>query len=209
MYASILTRRLHFVASSYSVQIGGWAGSSCKHSVQRATIATASTPLQSPTVPKLQQDSSPFARPSKATRKKHEFIPRKAAVALTDKARKLFKSILDDPPRKGVVGIMLNYGQPKSGEPRMVFSFQFVTADEIDWDQDEGVSLELVQQLDRNGKLLEVPKPPSESQLDGVPKLYVHHNAFLKVLGATLDVDAETLTPILYDREGNTMDPNV
>ena len=43
---------------------------------------------------------------------------------------------------------------------------------------------------------------------DGLPKLYVNHNAFLKVLGATVDIDLEKITPILYDREGNVMDPN-
>jgi hypothetical protein len=52
------------------------------------------------------------------------------------------------------------------------------------------------------------PKSPQETWNDGKPKLYVHHNAFMKVLGATLDVDAKTMTPILYDREGFQMDPN-
>jgi hypothetical protein len=52
------------------------------------------------------------------------------------------------------------------------------------------------------------PKSPLETWEDGKPKLYVHHNAFLKVLGATVDVDRQTMTPILYDRGGNKMDPN-
>ena len=52
------------------------------------------------------------------------------------------------------------------------------------------------------------PKPPKESFHDGLPKLYIHRDAFLKVLGATVDVDMETITPILFDREGNRMDPN-
>ena len=43
---------------------------------------------------------------------------------------------------------------------------------------------------------------------DGLPKLYVHHNAFMKVLGGKLDVDLTTLKLTLYDREGNIMDPN-
>ena len=58
----------------------------------------------------------------------------------------------------------------------------------------------------------ETPKPPSESYNDGLPKLYIHHAAFMKVLGATLDVDfnPETgdMTPRLFDREGHEMDPN-
>ena len=52
------------------------------------------------------------------------------------------------------------------------------------------------------------PKPPEESRNDGLPKLYVHHDSFMKVLGATVDVDLETVTPIMHDREGNLMDPN-
>lgn len=53
-----------------------------------------------------------------------------------------------------------------------------------------------------------IPKPPRDSINDGLPKLFVHHNAFLKVLGATVDVDTHSMSPILYDREGNRMDPN-
>ena len=52
------------------------------------------------------------------------------------------------------------------------------------------------------------PKSPEESALDGLPKLYVHQHAFMKVLGSTLDVDTDKMQPILYDREGNLMDPN-
>jgi hypothetical protein len=104
---------------------------------------------------------------------------------------------------------MLNYDQSKSGEPRMVFSFSFVTAKDVDPMYDEGVSLELVESLSPDStETILVPKPPSESRMDGLPKLYVHHNAFLKVLGATVDVDTSTVTPILFDREHNRMDPN-
>lgn len=81
----------------------------------------------------------------------------------------------------------------------MVFRFGFVTKDELH-PNDEGVSLEVLGDS--------TPKPPAESENDGLPKLYVHHNAFLKVLGATVDVNTETIEPILYDREGNEMDPN-
>ena len=56
------------------------------------------------------------------------------------------------------------------------------------------------------------PKPQSESWNDNLPKLYIHHGAFMKVLGGTLDVElnAETgeLKPKLFDREGHEMDPN-
>ena len=52
------------------------------------------------------------------------------------------------------------------------------------------------------------PKPPEDALNDGLPKLYIHHNAFLKVLGTLVDVDLQTMTPIIYDREGNKLDPN-
>lgn len=52
------------------------------------------------------------------------------------------------------------------------------------------------------------PKPPEESEGDGLRKLYIHHNAFMKVLSCTLDVDEVNMVPLLYDREGNKLDPN-
>ncbi|OEU16970.1 hypothetical protein FRACYDRAFT_186294 [Fragilariopsis cylindrus CCMP1102] len=128
-------------------------------------------------------------------RKKKRIIPRKAAVELTEKARIIFQKLLDNQPTKE--GILLNYTQSATGEPRMVFSFSFVSKEELD-EQDEGISLV----VDEDGN----PKSPRDSIDDGLPKLYVHHNAFMKVLGATVDVDTETITPILYDKEGFEMD---
>lgn len=81
----------------------------------------------------------------------------------------------------------------------MVYTFSFVTDADLD-EGAEGVSLE----VDENGQ----PKSPSESWNDNLPKLYVHPNAFLKVLGATVDIDPDTNSPVLFDREGNLMDPN-
>ena len=68
-------------------------------------------------------------------RKKKRIIPRKAAVELTEKARIIFQKLLDNQPTKE--GILLNYTQSATGEPRMVFSFSFVSKEELD-DQDEG-----------------------------------------------------------------------
>ena len=116
--------------------------------------------------------------------------------------------LLASPPRTDVVGVRLNYKQSRTGEPRMVFTFDFVTKEELDAD-DEPVSLEVVQVVDKSDGLTRwVPKPPGDSLNDGLPKLYVSSNAFFKVLGATVDVDTETLTPILHDKEGNRIDPN-
>jgi len=81
----------------------------------------------------------------------------------------------------------------------MVFSFSFVSKDELH-ERDEGVSLE----VDEDGN----PKSPAETLDDGLPKLYIHHNAFLKVLGSTVDVDTKNITPVLYDKEGFELDSN-
>lgn len=68
-------------------------------------------------------------------RKKKRFVPRKAAIQLTESARKLFQQLLKNNPSKD--GILLNYHQSSTGEPRMVFSFSFVTKDELH-EEDEG-----------------------------------------------------------------------
>ena len=81
----------------------------------------------------------------------------------------------------------------------MVFGFSFLRASALH-PNDEAVSLELLE----DGS----PKLPADAMEDGLPKLYVHRDAVLKVLGATLDVDEAKLLPILYDKEGNVMDPN-
>ena len=149
-----------------------------------------------------------FASESKKVVRKtagHSFVPRKAPVALTETARTFFKALLetkqqdDDDDDDDVAGILLNFQQSSSGEPRMVFSFDFVKKSELGPD-DEGVSLDV---LDDGS-----PKPPNLSWTDGKPKLYIHHNAFMKVLGSKVDVDIETLKLTLFDRDGNVMDPN-
>lgn len=164
-----------------------------------ASIRCASSPFDPKAGATASSNASPKTHtPSAAKKKLRKFVPRKAAVELTDKSRGFFRRLLENPPRPEIVGVLLNYDQSSSGEPRMVFSFQFVTQDDVG--DAEGVSLE----VDADGK----PKPPAESWDDGLPKLYVHPNAFLKVLGATVDVDTDKAEPILYDREGNKMDPN-
>jgi hypothetical protein len=159
-----------------------------------------------PTRP-LSNPSSPFAGGSNTSsssnttnkkRKRRKFVPRKSAVQLTDTARDLFIKLLQRKPDKH--GIVLDYHQSSTGEPRMVFSFRFVQKEEDLSENDECVPL----QLNDDG----TPKSPKDVLEDDEPKLYIHHNAFMKVLGAKVDVDMETLTPILYDKEGNKMDPN-
>ena len=74
------------------------------------------------------------------------FIPRKAPVSLTPASRTYFKALLDHKIRSEkndgvendpIVGIMLKYQQSLTGQPRMVFTFEFVTDDELH-DDDEG-----------------------------------------------------------------------
>jgi hypothetical protein len=160
-------------------------------------------------VPRIKIESFCTAREGSGQgRRRKQFIPVRAAIELSDRARTFFSRLLANPPRAGVVGVRLNYRQSQTGEPRMVFTFDFVTKDELDAD-DEPVSLEVVQVVDKSdGQTRWVPKPPRDSMNDGLPKLYVNSNAFFKVLGATVDVDTETLTPILRDNEGNRIDPN-
>jgi hypothetical protein len=52
-------------------------------------------------------------------------------VALTPKARNFFRALLESTSDPEIVGIILNYHQSSSGEPRMVFSFDFVKADQL------------------------------------------------------------------------------
>ena len=131
------------------------------------------------------------------------FIPQKAPVKLTPKARKFFKSLLELNDNEAIIGVMLKYKQSGTGEPRMVYTFDFVKESELT-DKDEPVSLEILESNDEE----EIPKKPQDSYDDGLPKLYVHQHAFLKVLGCTIDIDENDFTPIMYDREGNLCDPN-
>eukprot|EP00571_Detonula_confervacea_P017737 CAMPEP_0172312416 /NCGR_PEP_ID=MMETSP1058-20130122/17452_1 /TAXON_ID=83371 /ORGANISM="Detonula confervacea, Strain CCMP 353" /LENGTH=132 /DNA_ID=CAMNT_0013025863 /DNA_START=477 /DNA_END=875 /DNA_ORIENTATION=- len=130
-------------------------------------------------------------------------VPRKAALALTPKARDIFKKII---AATGSEGIMLKYEISSQHSLRMAFKFDLVKdAEKEIGAQDEGVSLELLE----DGV---TPKLPSDSWNDNLPKLYIHHGAFMKVLGGTIDVElnSETgdLTPKLFNREGHEMEPN-
>ncbi|KAL7448840.1 hypothetical protein ACHAWC_002370 [Mediolabrus comicus] len=130
-------------------------------------------------------------------------IPRKAALHLTPKARDIFRKLIDATSSEGII---LKYEMSSQHALRMAFKFDLVkdAKKELSFD-DEGVSLEVLE----DGI---TPKPPADSWNDGLPKLYIHHAAFMKVLGGKLDVKMNTetgdLIPLLFDREGNEMDPN-
>ena len=174
--------------------------------LSRATSArplTSSSPFDQSnhsTTLGTEQDSTEKHRSRR--RRPLRFVPLKPAVDVAPKARKFFIQLLKQPPRPSICGIRLNYKQAASGEPRMVFSFEFVTREQLT-DVDEAIPLE----LDDDNDDKERKSKHSESNPDTLPKLYVSGSAFLKVLGSTVDVDKNFL-PILYDREGNRMDPN-
>jgi hypothetical protein len=156
-----------------------------------------------------QQEPEP-PKQKKKRRSSLSLKARKPPVTLTAAARIFFQKLFSSESlRDGIVGIILDHHQSTSGEPRMVYSFRFVTNADVDASLDEAVPL-WEEKNERNDDD-EQPKDDdadAKQQHQQKKSLYVHHNAFLKVLGATLDVDMTTVTPILYDREGNVMDPN-
>jgi hypothetical protein len=186
----------------------------CTGTTAQRTLVTGTAPCYdgtaeeatlSSSLPKKRRRSAPSSR----------LKMRKPPVTLTAPARIFFRQLLMSTTiRDDVIGILLDYHQSTSGQPRMVYSFRFVTATDIDESLDESVPLwEEEEKHDDNDEAHNNEDGPktistSASSSSSHPKLYVHHNAFLKVLGATLDVDVATVTPILYDREGNLMDPN-
>jgi len=88
----------------------------------------------------VQNEASPPSPPRRKVVKKGKnltFVPRKAPVALTEKARTFFRSLLKTNKKPSVAGIILNYHQSSTGEPRMVFSFDFVESTQLSPD-DEG-----------------------------------------------------------------------
>jgi hypothetical protein len=145
--------------------------------------------------------SSTAPSPSKQ-KKQRGFIPRKAALNLKPKARQFLTLLLADSP-PDIIGIVLKYQPATDGmSMRMVFSLDFVREGFVG-EEDEGVSLEILE----DGS----PKLPSDSDGDGLKKVYIHHTAFMKVLGATMDIDVEddgSFSPTFTDREGNDLDPN-
>ena len=123
--------------------------------------------------------SSSSGKARRKGNRRRKFIPRKAAVALTPKARTFFKSLLENATTNqsnngggnteqsddAIIGIQLTYSQSTTGEPRMVFGFSFLRASALH-PNDEAVSLEVLE----DG---EAPKPPADALEDGLPKLYM------------------------------------
>ncbi|KAK1738935.1 hypothetical protein QTG54_010251 [Skeletonema marinoi] len=150
------------------------------------------------------QSSSFSSASGKATKNtKNKMIPRKAALQLTPKAREIFRKLIEATSSEG---IKLKYEMSSQHALRMAFKFDLIkdVKKELSF-EDEGVSLEVLD----DGV---TPKPPAESWNDNLPKLYIDSGAFMKVLGGKLDVkiNPETgdIIPLLFDREGNEMDPN-
>ena len=96
------------------------SGYTSNHSLDRSAQTFPCVPVRLySSTPATRQASSPFATGGKATKTKRTkkiFVPRKAAVQMTEKARTFFKKLLAMNPEKA--GVMLNYGQSSSGEVR-------------------------------------------------------------------------------------------
>ena len=99
----------------------------------------------------------------------------------------------DNVPQADVVGIMLGYQQTTTGKPRMVFLFDFLREGQLET-FDEAVSL-----CDKNDDDDDQENDNDNDDHHRRRNLYVHRNAFMKVLGATID----------FDWEGNKIDPNM
>jgi hypothetical protein len=82
-------------------------------------------------------NNSSLPKKKQRPRRKLKFVPQKAAVALTPKARNFFRALLESTSDEKVIGIILNYHQSSTGEPRMVFSFDFVKEGQL-MENDEG-----------------------------------------------------------------------
>ena len=89
-------------------------------------------------------------------------------------------------------GIVLKLSHSTSGQPRMVYSFDFISPAQLEDLEIEGHG---------EAVALTASEFPNKT-------LYVHQTAFMKVLSATLDFDAEKSELYLQDKEGNAMDPN-
>mmetsp|Transcript_23590 Transcript_23590/g.33097 ORF Transcript_23590/g.33097 Transcript_23590/m.33097 type:complete len:311 (-) Transcript_23590:132-1064(-) len=149
-------------------------------------------------------------------RRRRIFVPAKAPLTLTPQAREFFKRLTQNTQKH----VLLDYQSSQTGEPRMVFTFTLLSQDDLLEDETyettrhEGVvSLELVEtngtnDKDKNKTQPSIPKPPKDAIEDGLLKLYVGQNAFLKVLGCVIDINPKTGMPIVQDKYGNTMDPN-
>lgn len=82
--------------------------------------------------------SSSDCRDTKPKMKKNarQFIPPKAAIKLTSRARIFCRELLENTSNPEIAGIMLRFQQSASGEPRMVFSFDFVKVGDLGKDNE-------------------------------------------------------------------------
>lgn len=108
----------------------------------------------------------------------------RSPVKLSKNARQVFEMMLKGDNNREAVQI--SYQQSKDGL-QMVFSFNFLHQSEVE--------------------MVESRSPPDEYATifadDSIHyKLYVHPNALMKVIGATVDVDIESMNFSLQDKEG-------
>jgi hypothetical protein len=175
-----------------------------RRSIVTITKTTAASSSESDQRKEEEQQEKNKTTTSMTKKNKNIMIPRKAAISITPKARTILKQIINITKSQG---ILLKYEISSQHALRMAFKFVLIKdiSNEININTDEGISLEVLD----DGI---TPKSPMDSYNDNLPKLYISQNAFMKVLGGTLDVDINVETgdmiPRLIDREGHDMDPN-
>ncbi len=110
----------------------------------------------------------------------------RSPVKLSESARHAFEMMLKD--GNNYEAVQVGYQQSKDGL-NMVFSFNFLCQSEVE--------------------IVESRSPPDEYTTIFADKsasinykLYVHPNALMKVMGATVDIDIETMEFRLLDGEG-------
>ena len=129
-----------------------------------------------------------ICRASSSRRQKSRRLTResRSPVKLSESAKNAFEMMLED--GNNYEAVQIGYQQSKDGL-NMVFSFNFLSQSEVE--------------------IVESRSPPDEYTTIFADesasinyKLYVHPNALMKVMGATVDIDIETMEFRLLDGEG-------
>lgn len=140
--STIITTRTQLVGRAGAKGGASSAASSCSSLLKHSFHSHSLSYVPASPHPRSYLSTASTGEPKKAAKKTHSFIPKKAPVSLTETTRKFFKALLKSKESDtNVVGIMLNYHQSSSGEPRMVFGFDFVRADQLDKNDERCVSM--------------------------------------------------------------------
>mmetsp|Transcript_3371 Transcript_3371/g.6393 ORF Transcript_3371/g.6393 Transcript_3371/m.6393 type:complete len:171 (+) Transcript_3371:95-607(+) len=136
-------------------------------------------------LPPSRRFSSPFANGPATPTTARTFKPLRPCVSFTQPASDYLKALISSAPPP-TSGILVKYSHSTSGKPRMLFSLSFTCASSVAAEDElgggEGVDL-------------------GDGQV-----LYVHATAFMKLLGATVDMEGGEI--VFRDKGGFVIDPN-